>query len=99
MLDQARAMVLVTEERLLGLVPDGPAQRVLMEAVHAECREESGENLERTVQPENLAYVIFTSGSSGTPKGVMITHGNVVNLLSSLRQRLVINATDVLFSV
>ena len=29
--------------------------------------------------PENLAYVIYTSGSSGKPKGVPITHGNIVN--------------------
>lgn len=28
-----------------------------------------------------LAYVIYTSGSSGTPKGVMIEHGNLMNTL------------------
>ena len=31
--------------------------------------------------PGSLAYVIYTSGSSGTPKGVEITHANLVNLV------------------
>ena len=31
------------------------------------------------IQPEDLAYVIYTSGSTGQPKGVPITHGNIIN--------------------
>ena len=30
-------------------------------------------------KPENIAYLIYTSGTSGKPKGVMIEHRNVVN--------------------
>ncbi len=33
------------------------------------------------VHRENLAYVIYTSGSTGQPKGVEVTHGNLLNLI------------------
>jgi amino acid adenylation domain-containing protein len=33
------------------------------------------------IDPQHLAYVIYTSGTTGEPKGVMVEHRNVVNVL------------------
>ncbi|MEQ1873208.1 MAG: MupA/Atu3671 family FMN-dependent luciferase-like monooxygenase [Ilumatobacteraceae bacterium] len=36
------------------------------------------------VQPHNLAYCIYTSGSAGVPKAVMVEHRNVANLFTAM---------------
>ena len=53
----------------------------------------------RRVRGEDLAYVIFTSGTTGTPKGVEIPHRAVVNLLLSMATEPGLCADDVLLAV
>jgi amino acid adenylation domain-containing protein len=46
------------------------------------------------VGPSSLAYVIYTSGSTGEPKGVEITHGNLLHLISWHRHAFGVTAED-----
>lgn len=51
-------------------------------------------------KPDDLCYVIFTSGSTGEPKGLMISHRNIMNFCHKNEFNVcgkIINRSDVLF--
>lgn len=52
-----------------------------------------------SVEVEDMAYLLYTSGSTGNPKGVQITHKNLVNFLYGMLQSPGIKQTDRLLSI
>jgi amino acid adenylation domain-containing protein len=81
MLEDARVPVLLTQERLLPILPEGAGGVLCLDSQWDEVAGESAEGLGLPFDADDLAYVIYTSGSTGRPKGVMNSHRGIVNRL------------------
>ena len=86
-LDVARIDVILTISRLQEQVPsvDGRTLLVIDELMQEPFADEmefaEGFVPETAVTPDNTCFIIFTSGTTGNPNGVQVTHGNVGNIL------------------
>ncbi|AKT41199.1 MupA/Atu3671 family FMN-dependent luciferase-like monooxygenase [Chondromyces crocatus] len=103
MLEDAQVPVLVTQERLAGIVPTYAGRVVAVDAAWARmaqvARESAAPPPAIGVTAEHPAYVLYTSGSTGKPKGVIVAHRNVVNFFTGMDERVGCDETDTLLAV
>ena len=96
MLTDSQVEVLITNIDDLAKLAQGGATVIHLDHDQPEIEQEPVSNPERLAQPENVAYVIYTSGSTGNPKGVMVEHRSLANLLAASRERFGFEQTDVM---
>jgi amino acid adenylation domain-containing protein len=81
-LKDSRLDVVLTQRQFAEAIrTEHDVQLVCLDADWEIISEQSDENFDSGVTPENLICVIYTSGSSGKPKGVMLAHRGVCNRL------------------
>jgi amino acid adenylation domain-containing protein len=90
---------LITHEPLHAKLSEHVEKVVLIDINGSVIAEQSRENPPNETVPENLAYLIYTSGSAGVPKAVQICHRSLVNLLTSMRARPGLREKDSLLAV
>lgn len=94
-LKDSQPPVLLTQEHLIKSLPKHGVKVIYLDTSWEIISQECGENLICNVKAENLAYVIYTSGSTGQPKGVMVSHANVVRLFGATQSWFNFNEQDV----
>ena len=99
MIERSEALAILTQKKLVMELPETQAKVISLDEKWDEISKESDETPETDVKPENLAYVMFTSGSTGLPKGVQVHHKAVVNFIVSMSQLPGLTRKDVLLAV
>jgi amino acid adenylation domain-containing protein len=95
MLADADPVVLITQRKLLPNTPANRARTVSIDGDWDKIPSESSECPAVEVHSSDTAYVLYTSGSSGKPKGVEGTHGGALNRFEWMWERYGFEAGEV----
>ncbi len=88
MIADSNPIVIVTQQRIAASLGVHDAAQVFLDSQWDVISQASAKNPTAEVSPSHLAYVTYTSGSSGRPKGVAVEHRQLVNYVTGASERL-----------
>jgi amino acid adenylation domain-containing protein len=86
MLGDSGVRVLLTQQKPAARFGQGVPHVFLLDSQWGEIADADGRDLPPVATGRNLAYVIYTSGSTGIPKGVLVEHSGLCNLVEAQTQ-------------
>jgi len=81
LLEDAAVRTVLTQSTLFSRLPQNEAEVICLDETWTRISNGSKEDPATPVFADNLAYITYTSGSTGQPKGVQIAHRGVVRLV------------------
>ncbi|MFZ1830262.1 MAG: AMP-binding protein [Candidatus Competibacteraceae bacterium] len=100
LLDNAQAKVLITvsEAKLLARLLQAQVETLQHIVTAKELQQEPAVWRDAAINAQDLAFLQYTSGSTGDPKGVMLTHANLLANLRAMGSTVAARSEDVFVS-
>lgn len=99
MIRDSGVSAIVTSRRWLPRLPPNPPPVVCVEDLASQSSGSTKVSTRVVPNGRMPAYLIYTSGTSGRPKGVLVSHDSFANCLQSMRHTPGISHTDVLLAL
>jgi amino acid adenylation domain-containing protein len=95
MLEDTAPSLLLTHSDLAGKLELAGLELVQLDRQQAELESLETHNLKVSCAPEQTAYVYYTSGTTGVPKGVMASQANLASYIGSAQERYGFSSSDI----
>ncbi|MEM1170262.1 MAG: amino acid adenylation domain-containing protein [Cyanobacteria bacterium P01_H01_bin.35] len=93
-LEDSQATAVVTNKQNLALAVELSLEEMILVNIDEVNAAGAGSANASEIAPDTLAYILYTSGSTGVPKGVMQNHRNVLHFIRNYTNNLKIAPTD-----
>jgi amino acid adenylation domain-containing protein len=94
MLSDSQVQILLTQQHLVQGLSEHQATIICLDEDWQDIDQYDRENPQIEIAATDLAYIIYTSGSTGIPKGVMLPHQGLCNLVQVQAQLLDVQSTS-----
>lgn len=95
---QARVLITMPEAKALALLLRSQVATLSDVVTPVELTTGAAQAINPTPKTDDIAFLQYTSGSTGSPKGVVLTHANVLANLRAMGQALQVSSSDVFVS-
>jgi len=95
---QASMLITVSEAKMIGRLLKSQVVSLRDVTTFSDLLSQPGEYLRPVIGPDDIAFLQYTSGSTGSPKGVVLSHANLLANIRAMGEAIEADSSDVFVS-